>query len=69
MELFPGTSLTPKQISQAKCNNRYYAIRKALSDFTGIPYTIKPVYNQNQDPTQTRKIPQTAGRRKTRKRI
>jgi len=44
MELHPGTTLTPEQIQQSKCNNKYNAIRKAFSKFTGQPYSIPPVY-------------------------
>ena len=44
MELYPGTSLTPSQISEMKCNNRYNAVRKAFASFTGRPYIIPPVY-------------------------
>ena len=46
MELHPGTSLTPQQISESKCNTKYNAIRKAFAEFTGRPYVIPPVYNK-----------------------
>jgi len=46
MELHPGTSLTPEQISQSKCNTKYNAIRKAFAEFTGRQYVIQPVYNK-----------------------
>jgi len=46
MELHPGTSLTPQQISESKCNTKYNAIRKAFAEFTGKPYIISPVYNK-----------------------
>jgi hypothetical protein len=48
MELHPGTSLTPQQISESKCNSRYNAIRKAFSEFTGKPYVIPPVYREKE---------------------
>ena len=51
MELHPGTSLTPKQINESKCNSKYKAIRKAFTEFTGRPYVIPPVYKS----TQTKK--------------
>jgi hypothetical protein len=51
MELQPGTSLTPQQISESKCNSKYNAIRKAFAEFTGRPYVIPPVYKT----TQTKK--------------
>jgi hypothetical protein len=72
MELHPGTSLTPKQISESKCNSRYNSIRKAFAEFTGRPYIIPPVYNTATNTTNntTRKNDgQTGGRsRKTRRR-
>jgi hypothetical protein len=51
MELQPGTSLTPQQINESKCNSKYNAIRKAFAEFTGRPYVIPPVYKS----TQTKK--------------
>lgn len=47
MEVHPGTSLTPQQINESKCNSKYNAIRKAFSEFTGTPYIIPPAYKQN----------------------
>lgn len=55
MELHPGTSLTPQQISQSKCSNRYNAIRKSFAEFTGRPYVIPPVYQTNQN-TRKRQV-------------
>jgi len=54
MELHPGTSLTPEQLNESKCNSRYNSIRKAFSQFTGTPYVIPPVYTYK--PSQTKKI-------------
>lgn len=51
MELHPGTSLTPEEINESKCNSKYNAIKKAFSEFTGRPYQIPPVYRV----TQTKK--------------
>jgi hypothetical protein len=51
MELHQGTSLTPEQINESKCNSKYNAIRKAFSEFIGRPYIIPPVYKT----TQTKK--------------
>jgi hypothetical protein len=64
MELHPGTSLTPQQISESKCNTKYNAIRKAYAEFTGTPYVLPPVY-----PVTTKKNKEQlkGGRRKTRK--
>jgi hypothetical protein len=55
MELHPGTSLTPQQISQSKCSNRYNSIRKSFAEFTGRPYVIPPVYPTNQN-TRKRQV-------------
>lgn len=52
MELRPGKSLTPKEMSEAKCNSRWSAVRKAYAEFMGIPYIIKPDYSvYNKKPT------------------
>jgi hypothetical protein len=64
MELHPGTSLTPQQINESKCNSKYNAIRKAFSEFTGRPYVIPPVYKT----TQTKKNVGGRQNRITRKR-
>jgi len=52
MELHPGTSLTPKELYESKCNSRYNAIRKAYSEFTGTPYVIPPVYTHKTSQTK-----------------
>jgi len=45
MELRPGTSLSPDQLNEIKCNSKYNAIRRSFSEFTGRPYIISPVYS------------------------
>ena len=60
MEVHPGTSLTPEQINEYKCNSKYNAIRKAFSEFTGKPYIIPPVYTK----TKKNKEPVKGGTRK-----
>jgi len=50
MELHPGTSLTPEEMKNYKCNQKWNTVRKAYADFTGKPYIIPPVY-----PTKTEK--------------
>jgi hypothetical protein len=45
MELQKGTSLTPKEISEAKCRQKWNSVRKAYANFTGKKYVIPPVYN------------------------
>jgi len=71
MELHPGTSLTPEQLRQSKCNSRYNAIRKAYAEFTGKPYVIPPVYPESKNNTQTNtkknKEQVKGGKRKTRR--
>jgi hypothetical protein len=68
MELHPGTSLTPEQISKSKCNNKYNAIRKSFAEFTGKPYVIPPVYPPTKVSNNTRKNDiYQQGNRKTRK--
>jgi hypothetical protein len=49
MEVHPGTSLTSEQINESKCNSKYNAIRKSISELTGKPYIIPPIYKQNKD--------------------
>ena len=66
MELHPGTSLTPEQINESKCNNKYNSIRKAFAEFTGRPYIIPPVYPNNTK--KNREQVKNVGR-KTRKNI
>jgi hypothetical protein len=68
MELHPGTSLTPQQISESKCNAKYNAIRKAFAEFTGKPYVIPPVYPKSNN-TKKNIIQTKGGKRKTRKNI
>jgi hypothetical protein len=50
MELHPGTSLTPEEMKNYKCHQKWNSVRKAYADFTGKPYVIPPVY-----PTKTEK--------------
>jgi hypothetical protein len=69
MELHPGTSLTPQQISESKCNNKYNAIRKAFAEFMGKPYIIPPIYRETKNNTQKRQENKKGGRRYTRKNI
>ena len=45
MELFLGTSLTPEQRNEAKCNNKYNAVKRSFAEFTGKPYIITPIYS------------------------
>lgn len=44
MELHPGTSLTPDEMKNYKCRQKWNSIRKAYANFTGKPYIIPPVY-------------------------
>jgi hypothetical protein len=66
MELHAGSSLTPEQIKKSKCINKYNAIRKSFSEFTGKPYVIPPVHKETKKTSKNN--PQLkGGRRKTRK--
>ncbi len=67
MEVHPGTSLTPEQIKQSKCDSRYNAIKKAFAEFTGRPYTIKPVYHETINNAKNNSSSIKGGKRKTRK--
>ena len=69
MEVHPGTSLTPEQLSQSKCNSKYNAIKKAFSEFTGRPYVIPPVYHESKNTTKKKLVQTKGGRRKTRKNL
>jgi len=46
MELRPGTSLTSEEIKNAKCNRKLNSIKKDWSGLTGAPYSIRPLYIQ-----------------------
>ena len=48
MELRPGTSLSPQELQNAKCNGKWNSIRKSWADLTGKPYVIPPVYNKEE---------------------
>ena len=44
MELRKGTSLSPKELADAKCTQKWNTVRKTFSELIGKPYTIPPVY-------------------------
>ena len=44
MELKPGTSLTPEELKNTKCNSKFNSIRKSWSELIGRPYTIPSIY-------------------------
>jgi len=44
LELQIGDQITSQQMSDVKCVQRYNAIKKSYSEFTGTPYVIPPVY-------------------------
>jgi hypothetical protein len=57
MELQKGTSLSPEQLTHAKCNRKWNSVRKAFADFTGRKYVIPPVYtNKTQKQNQKQNI-------------
>ena len=66
MELYPGTKLPPEELSNLNCGNKWNAVKKAYSDFTGKPYVMRPLYktpiktnqnkiNQNQNQNKTKR--------------
>ena len=72
MELIPGTSLSPEELKEAKCNRKWNSIRKSWSELTGKPYVMPPVYNKtvknkeefNKNKTQNqRPVPQNNTRK------
>jgi len=65
MELRPGTSLSPAELTHAKCNSKWNSIRKSWSELSGNPYVIPPVYNKEEtNKTQnTRPDPQNNTRK------
>lgn len=65
MELRPGTSLSPAELTHAKCNSKWNSIRKSYADLVGNPYLIPPVYNK----VETNKVqnPRTVPQNNTRK--
>ena len=46
MELRPGKSLSPTELTNAKCNSKWNSIRKSYADLVGKPYLIPPIYNK-----------------------
>jgi len=58
MELYPGTKLPPEELSNLNCGNKWNAVKKAYSDFTGKPYVMRPLYKNsiktNQNKTKRR---------------
>ena len=53
MELKKGTSLSPEELHNSKCNRKWNSVRKAFADFTGKKYVILPVYsNKTQKQSQ-----------------
>jgi hypothetical protein len=74
LELHPGTSITPEELKNLKCRQKWNSVRKAWSNFTGKQYIIPPVYqtktlknreqNQYQNKTQYKRyVPPNATRK------
>ena len=59
MELQKGTSLNKKQISDAKCRQKWNAVRKAYAKFTDKKYIIPPVYDNSKNKTQKQPLNST----------
>ena len=56
MELQKVTSLNEKQLSDAKCRQKWNAVRKAYANFTGKKYVIPPVYEASKNKTQKQSL-------------
>jgi hypothetical protein len=56
MELQKGTSLSEEQLSDAKCRQKWNAVRKAYANFTGKKYVIPPVYETSKNKTQKQSL-------------
>ena len=44
LELHPGTTISPEEMKNYKCRQKWNSIRKAYADFIGKPYNIQPIY-------------------------
>ena len=75
MELHPGLTLTPEELKESQCRQKWNSVRKAYAGFTGQPYVIKPIYQPNkpntnkteknkEDQSKNRTISQKGGLRK-----
>jgi hypothetical protein len=65
MELHPGLTLTPEELKESQCRQKWNAVRKAYAGFTGKPYVIKPIYQTNK--TAKNKEDQSKNNTKTQK--
>jgi len=69
LELYPGTSITPEELSKLKCNSRLESVRQSWAEFIGKPYIIIPDYKKLQynknDKTQKNSIPYQRNNRYT----
>lgn len=51
LELKKGSPLTPEELNQSKCVQKWNTVRKSFSNFTGRKYTIPPVYDYSNKKT------------------
>ena len=65
MELQPGLTLTPKELKESQCRQKWNSVRKAYAGFTGQPYVIKPLYQMNK--TTKNKEEQSTNKNNTQK--
>ena len=56
IDLHPGTTITPELKKELKCKNKWNAVRKAYSEFTGSPFSIKPSYNETNKTNKNKNI-------------
>jgi hypothetical protein len=64
LELYPGTSVSPEDEKDMKCNKKWNAVKKAYSEFTGNSYKLGSLYKTK---TKTANTKQTRPQNSTRK--
>jgi hypothetical protein len=47
LDLYPGTSIPPEDITKLKCRHKWNSVRKSYSEFMENPYVIIPVYQKS----------------------
>jgi hypothetical protein len=57
--------LTPKELKESQCRQKWNSVRKAYAGFTGQPYVIKPIYQMNK--TTKNKEEQSTNKNNTQK--
>lgn len=68
LELKKGSPLTPEDLKESKCRQKWNTVRKSFSNFTGKKYTIPPVYDYSNKKT-SKKQAKTNSNNVTRKNV